>query len=879
MANIKVSSLPPAGLSSVNNGTWTRRRRRQNKSSNILQLDGAADSSETDSERVLPIIKQEPLSAVSGEEPVKCHRCRRSYRTLQSFNKHAETCVELLSSSSSSGSEEESEEENIAPVQVKQEPMDPESADPHPDAFQLKQELTTPEPATTMEPDLTAVEPIQVPIVNSSSLAPPATPVVPSTAANTAPAKAPSVQRVRQRRQIRPNVSGIPPRPLAARTANNPPPPRQEVRFTVPAPSTMPTFQVTLQSPPPPVIYLTRPELNPCGFISQPTLAPAQPHFIIMQPPMEQFTTQAQLTAPTLSLASQPAPSPMVQYLGAVPSHLLSALGILGVTNYVSNMPTLVQSQPMQIPWESSVPNRIVVLNPQQPQLLSFNQPCVSVEPAKPALKPIKPLEPVKPAESVAPSEPAKIVEPVPPQPSIHPDVESPQVKETEKETPMESEGPTTLDALVESCCGGTDMEVDDAPQTQEATEESCGDRPASSMSDGKPPKPTYSYRSAMSSGASVKNDANNMTDRLIGPTASESSVVQHLKVVAHPSSPDQAARTFHLKALANDPEQQRILSPAEEPCVATTPLSPLDITVDIASSPKEDQVCDVFATPPASSEPPVLPSDMDGGDISSWPAVLPPLASQPGPIPAAAEPKKKEAHIMYELVSDDGFYAKSESLSTVWQTLLDAVQDARLAFKMEPLYNGCLKSVNERSLNLTGLHHHALINLLEQMPNADLCPDYTFRYRTHRDRQSDEKITGSAYGCVRAAPYSGRVPYDMFSWLASQYRSRPELSVRTFSGDQQQQTTAAGTTVDAQPGRRATNFDLLPMTVRFKHLRQTAKNSVGVFRSHIHGRGLFCKRDIEVRVVSLMFCCTSTERKKGDAFSHDVSSQGRQWL
>lgn len=843
VANIKVSSLSPGGPEAPN---WRRSKRQTTKPDSILQLDGAADSSETDSERVASVKQEWP--AGSGEEPVKCRRCRRSYRTLQSFNKHAETCVELLSSGSSS--EEESEEDLIVPVQVKQEPIDPN--DPTlpevPVTFQLKQEpLDTPEPPTetaAMEPD-----PIQVPIVNSSSYAPVA--AVPSIVA-TAPKVSPA-QKARQRRQIKPNVSALTPRPLAARTANNPPPappqqPQQTVRFTLPTPSTVPTFQVTLQPPPPPLLYVTRPELNTVGFISQPTLGPAQPQFIIMQPPMDQFTTQAQLSGPTLSLSGQPSSSPVVQYLGAVPSHLLSSLGILGVTNYVSSMPTLLQTQPMQIPWESSVSSQIVVLNPQQP-LLSFNPPTIpAAEPAKPPLKLIKPAEPPAP-----PTEPARAAEPAAPEPqpaavaveplpAKEPEAVPAAVEEIQSAKLPESDAAAAFAALVESCCE-TDKGAD-----AEMTEEPSSVRSDSSMSDHqKPPKPTYSYRSAMSgSGKSCKKGG----PRHVEEAACESPVVQHLKVVAHPSCPDQATRTFHLKAVATD-QDERILSPTEEASGTTSPSSPLDVTVDISSPKVDADVCDVFATPPASSEPPVLPSDMDG-DAPSWttiinptPTSLPPLPALPATAISAEELKKKEAHILYELVSDDGFYAKSESLSTVWQKLLDAVQDARLAFKMEPLYNGSRQNVEERSLHLTGLHHHALINLLEQLPNADLCPNYTFRYRTHRDRESDEKVTGSAYGCVRAAPYLGRAPYDMFGWLASQYRPRPQLRVRPSSGDQQVAATAG---VDAQAGgRRAANFDLLPMTVRFKHLRQSAKNSVGVFRSPIHGRGLFCKRDIEV--------------------------------
>ena len=35
-------------------------------------------------------------------------------------------------------------------------------------------------------------------------------------------------------------------------------------------------------------------------------------------------------------------------------------------------------------------------------------------------------------------------------------------------------------------------------------------------------------------------------------------------------------------------------------------------------------------------------------------------------------------------------------------------------------------------------------------------------------------------------------------------------------------------------------------MAMRYRYLKDTAKEAVGVFRSSIHGRGLFCKRDID---------------------------------
>lgn len=35
-------------------------------------------------------------------------------------------------------------------------------------------------------------------------------------------------------------------------------------------------------------------------------------------------------------------------------------------------------------------------------------------------------------------------------------------------------------------------------------------------------------------------------------------------------------------------------------------------------------------------------------------------------------------------------------------------------------------------------------------------------------------------------------------------------------------------------------------MAMKYRTLKESYKKSVGVYRSHIHGRGLFCTRDIE---------------------------------
>ena len=301
-------------------------------------------------------------------------------------------------SSSSSGSEEESEED-VIPVKPKLEPVEPDAHIPIPIQFQPKEE--------PMDHVTEAIEPqpendlIQVPVVNSSSQAKSAEPMKcvpkpPASVSQPTPSKTQgNVKSRHQKRKFRPNVSVIPPRTLAIRQPQPPAPlAPQNIRFTVPAPSPVPAaYQMSLQSPPPPVLYVTRPEINPpsstlqCSFISQPQMTVPQHHYIIVPPSMEQTFVQTNSCSSGLTL-TQHASSPMVQYLGTVPSHLLSSLGIMttnmGVANYttVQNLSALLQSQPLQT-WEPA--NQIVFL-PQQ-SVLSFNLPSVSLQSA-PQLSP-----------------------------------------------------------------------------------------------------------------------------------------------------------------------------------------------------------------------------------------------------------------------------------------------------------------------------------------------------------------------------------------------------------------------------------------------------------------------------------------------------------
>ncbi|XP_051631182.1 histone-lysine N-methyltransferase 2B-like, partial [Manacus candei] len=137
--------------------------------------------------------------------------------------------------------------------------------------------------------------------------------------------------------------------------------------------------------------------------------------------------------------------------------------------------------------------------------------------------------------------------------------------------------------------------------------------------------------------------------------------------------------------------------------------------------------------------------------------------------------------------------------------------------------------------LRLLGMHHDAVVFLLEQLPGAGSCRRYRFRYHPRRDPPKNQPPRNPS-GCARAELYVRKCTFDMFSFLASQHRALPQGPPPREEEEDE---------VQLKPTRRATSLEL-PMAMRFRHLKRTAKEAVGVYRSAIHGRGLFCKRNIE---------------------------------
>ncbi|XP_014612848.1 PREDICTED: histone-lysine N-methyltransferase trithorax [Polistes canadensis] len=200
-------------------------------------------------------------------------------------------------------------------------------------------------------------------------------------------------------------------------------------------------------------------------------------------------------------------------------------------------------------------------------------------------------------------------------------------------------------------------------------------------------------------------------------------------------------------------------------------------------------------------------------------------LPQKETPNPQTQKSCSKGPNLMYEIKSQDGFTHTASSMSEVWDMVFQAVQNARKAHNLPPLPH------NPLSENL-GLENNATVYLVEQLPGVNRCTKYKPKFHNLTPAISSETdndlLAACDNGAARAEPFKGRKVHDMFSWLASRHRQQPKMIA-----------------ISEAESRRVTSTNL-PMAMRFRILKETSKESVGVYHSHIHGRGLFCLRDIE---------------------------------
>ncbi|XP_022167884.1 histone-lysine N-methyltransferase trithorax isoform X3 [Myzus persicae] len=192
----------------------------------------------------------------------------------------------------------------------------------------------------------------------------------------------------------------------------------------------------------------------------------------------------------------------------------------------------------------------------------------------------------------------------------------------------------------------------------------------------------------------------------------------------------------------------------------------------------------------------------------------------------STAEREQSVPHLMFEMSSADGVFCKDRSLVEIWSKLFDAVQVSRNERKMPQL-----SSSNPYASDITsairslGLSNNFLKYLLEQLSGAKEFVKYKPVY--HKGADVVGSTTENHSGCARTGIVVRKNRYDMFSWLASRHRKPPKLSANN----------------EDFGGRRANS---LPNEMKYRNMNKALTSTIGVYRSDIHGRGLFCLRDIE---------------------------------
>ncbi|XP_059389089.1 histone-lysine N-methyltransferase 2A-like isoform X2 [Carassius carassius] len=187
----------------------------------------------------------------------------------------------------------------------------------------------------------------------------------------------------------------------------------------------------------------------------------------------------------------------------------------------------------------------------------------------------------------------------------------------------------------------------------------------------------------------------------------------------------------------------------------------------------------------------------------------------------------KPKKGLIFEICSDDGFQIRCESIEEAWKSLTDKVQEARSNARLKAL---SFDGVN--GLKMLGVVHDAVVFLLEQLYGARHCRNYKFRF--HKPEEPKDPPV-NPHGSARAEVYHRRSVLDMFNFLASKHRQPPVYNPQEEDEEEILQKSA----------RRATSMDL-PLPMRFRHLKNVSREAVGVYRSAIHGRGLFCRKNID---------------------------------
>nr|KAI8747326.1 histone-lysine N-methyltransferase 2A isoform X1 [Biomphalaria glabrata] len=323
--------------------------------------------------------------------------------------------------------------------------------------------------------------------------------------------------------------------------------------------------------------------------------------------------------------------------------------------------------------------------------------------------------------------------------------------------------------------------------------------------------------------------------------------------------SDQQQPQQFHNKQLAPASTHRRasfpIMSPCKKSLAITNPASIIkerakkqimkkSLMKDVPSSvgigfktPETERITTVSRRLKTTSHHPLIHHKKDNVELPQpmleEEVVATPLdqgKDMPGGTSAELEKVKHQSRLRFEISSDDGFTCQGDTVDDAWNQVLEKVQDVRAASRMKQLsyagISGC---------NMFGLDHDAVVYLIEQLYGAVYCHrNYKFKFHKYDLDQADAEVTLNPSGAARSEAFSTRKPFDMFNFLKSVYRTRP--------GDDEREKEEE---MALKSSRRATSLSL-PMAMRFRKLKTFAKEAVDVYRSKIHGRGLFCKRNID---------------------------------
>ncbi|CDQ59252.1 unnamed protein product [Oncorhynchus mykiss] len=290
--------------------------------------------------------------------------------------------------------------------------------------------------------------------------------------------------------------------------------------------------------------------------------------------------------------------------------------------------------------------------------------------------------------------------------------------------------------------------------------------------------------------------------------------------------SPDKASGKKHKGWLAEPPREMQGDQPTSVPgSRETVSPEPMDTGKPRERGTSKNDYSAKSAEPPSltskTSEFPEEKSETTAGSL------LVASPDQEGSRRDSSMDSKPKKGLIFEICSDDGFQIRCESIEEAWKSLTDKVQEARSNARLKEL---SFEGVN--GLRMLGVLHDAVVFLLEQLYGSRHCRNYRFRF--HKPKEADEPPI-NPHGSARAELNHRRSVFDMFNFLASKHRQPPEYNPHEEDEE-----------VQLKSARRATSMDL-PMPMRFRHLKRTSKEAVGVYRSAIHGRGLFCKRSIDV--------------------------------